>query len=1223
MEETCRYCGTEIPTELLNTTNSNDSIVCQNCGVKISNKPHETIEDDNRSDDNNQTNGFFRRVYEKLRNRKSPIERIFYDSDFPIRFKDDFKIVVSRLVYPHIQSLKYESIQDKEGLELNQEILDDLYEKINPIMDHRVNVKDKFLINLYNMRVKEFDKWLKVLQKKIKVNNKYSQDFVLYLRWLISEAFIIITELWDEPELARFEEVIRDDLKTFELNFKNLPKTETKHEFNEEELDFLSSINICPNILNSKWEWLDNELTVEYFKFVFGPYLFVNPRLRYDDFKVLGFESFLRKLERDKISFSKLKSKIPISREILQAIFDSEELGLRIARAEKKLEELEESGQALPEPKLYSEVIRLLNLKKEQIVTGLFIPSLNNIINESPQVKSFFEGINDQQTIKGLKQRVGLAIRNWIKKNPDLPFKNLQELKNHFKYFKDRAERRLTEVELINLINAFINRIKNELLSLYGGDNRDLLNNNNFDEYLQFLTENNIDENEVLKIVLDNATLMELFNITKIYEGGHRWMQATRCLQTIGLAILKCPDYDCLKKILEHLTNLKAAQVSKLIRDYIPLLKQVKSDLNVDKWFYKSTLFSLEKAEDLARDVGIEKSGHPGVIKKPETEEKFNELAEIYSPTLVPLEIWCQNPNHKEFASTGNRLQQRHWGCKKCIYDLEKRIKDVISKIVSIIEDLQEQGLNNDGILQEILSESFIIQFSTEIKRTGYFHSTQVLRIIQVISLALLSSVDYYSLTEDLKELTKLSDNQVWRNINEYIPLLGEIFPEIDADKWLLETSSPIPRSIVKQFRRHLKQKVKAIKDGEIETPITVEEVRLGSVQNNISHATASRLTHEILGEDYDKYFQTYTQYDRTTFINELEQILEDNYHLATDLVLKLYKLTDLSPNAFVKNFYPKASFLVKSLAEHISFRRKDTITKIKLFIDEYFTEVNSQRKDDASDIYYDYLHLKEKALIDNNLPFDFIWLENRILNIENPIIRNALLNFFEDFRGKKHPIKIFNNEEFTRASLLKLRGDRARPISVRKTLNFFKENLKFIKSKADSPFFQLCEVCEVVKASNLTIDHPKILGRVLRDYPYAVAAEIPVWKIFFKEFVTGHIDLLFFDGIDLIIGDYKMNLRKIKEGLPQIIVYAMLLKEILINYSPKLANINIKCVEFCEDLAIEFNPVILGPRLLEFIESENKEIQLEGLANLQTVPTNTLKIRKDLYGELNKVINH
>ena len=1012
------------------------------------------------------------------------------------------------------------------------------------------------------------------------------------------------------------------------MSFKNTKTDLTKElsdvfmvkrsDFNDDELELLSNLQINPNTLKSKWEWMNNDLVEKYYRFVLGPYLFVNHRLRYDDFKSLGFESFLRKLERDGISFSKLKSSIPVFRDILETIFDRDELKIKIARVKKKLRELEKSGHDLPKPKLYSEVIRFLNLKKEQIRAGDFIPSLNNILNESPPVKSFFKGIKDKQKLKVLKQRVGLAVRNWIKTNSDLHFKNLQDLKNHFKSFKDRTERGLTRPELINLINVFINRVNNELLSRYNGDNRELLNNINFVEYSQFLTENNIDNNEILKIVLDKTTLMELFKIAKIYEGGHRWRQATRCLQTIGLAILKCPEYDSLKKELKDLTKLKATQISKLIRDYIPLLKQIKPDLNIDKWFYKNILFSYKKAEDLARDLGMETSGNPGIIEKPKNKERFDELAEVYSPTLVPLRVWCQDLQHERFNTNGNKLQQRHW-CKKCKYDLDKRIKDIISKIVFIIENFQQQGLENNKILSQVLSESFIFHFSKEIKRTGFIHSTQILRIIQVISLALLSSPDYYSLNKNFKKLTNLSENQVWRNINEYIPLLGEIFPELDVDKWLLQPYSTIPRMTITQFENHLKDQIKAVDSGKIEPPLSVEEIRLETVQDDISKATASRLTHEILGENFDKYFQTYTQYDRATFIFELERILEDNYHLATDLVLKLYKLTDLEPNEFVKHFYPKASFLVKALNENVTFRRKDTVTRIKLFIDEYFTGMRSQRKVEALEVYFDYLYLKEKYLIDKNLPFDFIWLENRILNIKNPLIQGGLLNFFEDFGRKKHPLEIFNNEAFTRASLLKLKGDNKRAISVKKVLDYFKEDLRLIKSYSDSPLFRLCEICKEVNASNLVVDHPKILGRVLRDLYHAIAVEIPVLKKIFNKFITGHIDILFYDGLYLIIGDYKRNLREIKEGFLQLTVYAMLLRKMLSEYSPEFENINIKCIGFCEELAIEFNPKTLGPQLLKFIESENKVRRLEGLPNLQTVPTRTLKITKDLFEELSK----
>jgi len=99
-------------------------------------------------------------------------------------------------------------------------ILDDLYEKISPVINQRI--KDIFLVKLYGLSVKEFNKWLKFLQEKIELNKSFHKDFIIYLRWMIKEVFVIITELWDEPELPRFEGVIRDDLKLFAFNLNGL-----------------------------------------------------------------------------------------------------------------------------------------------------------------------------------------------------------------------------------------------------------------------------------------------------------------------------------------------------------------------------------------------------------------------------------------------------------------------------------------------------------------------------------------------------------------------------------------------------------------------------------------------------------------------------------------------------------------------------------------------------------------------------------------------------------------------------------------------------------------------------------------------------------------------------------------------------------------------------------------------------------------------------------------
>ena len=179
------------------------------------------------------------------------------DSDFPVRFKVDLKTVVSRLIYPHIRSLECDPTQDTEGMVLNKEILDDLYVKISPIMNKQVN--DKFLINLNNISAKEFDKWLDLLQKKIKLNNSFHKDFTSYLRWMIRKVFIIITKLWDNPELPRFEQTIRDDLKMFLFNFDRLPVKNTqvisKRKIifdNDYYKKFRNSIKIITNHLSMK-----------------------------------------------------------------------------------------------------------------------------------------------------------------------------------------------------------------------------------------------------------------------------------------------------------------------------------------------------------------------------------------------------------------------------------------------------------------------------------------------------------------------------------------------------------------------------------------------------------------------------------------------------------------------------------------------------------------------------------------------------------------------------------------------------------------------------------------------------------------------------------------------------------------------------------------------------------------------------------------------------------
>ena len=241
-------------------------------------------------------------------------------------------------------------------------------------------------------------------------------------------------------------------------------------------------------------------------------------------------------------------------------------------------------------------------------------------------------------------------------------------------------------------------------------------------------------------------------------------------------------------------------------------------------------------------------------------------------------------------------------------------------------------------------------------------------------------------------------------------------------------------------------------------------------------------------------------------------------------------------------------------------------------------------------------------------IPFDIVYLENRIENIKNEIVKKGFQGFFKDL-GSKYPLSmIFSDKKITRISSLKLRGDSKKPIGTNDVLNFFKEDLKFITSKSNHPLSKIFEICQLIHKSNLFINHPKILGRLLRDLSDSLAAEIPVWKKVAGTYIAGHLDILFLNGNHIIIGDYKRNLQEIKDGLPQITTYAILFKNLLKKYSPEIESIPLICVCFTDKYAVHFDPEQLAPKLLRFIQIEN---QLRVKGGLKVLPTTKSKYHK------------
>ncbi|MHA2282905.1 MAG: hypothetical protein ACXAC5_18845 [Promethearchaeota archaeon] len=234
VEDSCKYCGWKFPSEYIDSQENKNLLLCENCGTEIFSECNENDDLAKYIEEKIKNKELLSRIDDIVQEKKNPIARVLVDSDFPIIFKDNLKIVISRLLYPHIGTLESEPILNKENREITKEILDDLYEMISPIMNLRIN--DIFLTNLHELSIKEFLKWLKVLQDKIRLNHGFQKDFTIYLRWMIREVYTIITELWNKRELPKFERVIRDDLKSFESCLSSYEKfldTSTGIELNQ------------------------------------------------------------------------------------------------------------------------------------------------------------------------------------------------------------------------------------------------------------------------------------------------------------------------------------------------------------------------------------------------------------------------------------------------------------------------------------------------------------------------------------------------------------------------------------------------------------------------------------------------------------------------------------------------------------------------------------------------------------------------------------------------------------------------------------------------------------------------------------------------------------------------------------------------------------------------------------------------------------------------------
>ena len=219
---TCKYCGWKFPVDFIqNNPENNDSVFCENCGTEIINLNARQIEakPEIYSKNENKKNSKVSRIYEKLRIEKDPIDRVLDDSDFPLIFKENFNLVICRIIFDSLRDL-VDILQLKANqIELSEALIHDIEYNLEPIMNSRVN--DAFITNLHKIPRKAFENHLKRFQSKIERSTHFRKDFKVFLRWLINMVYELLSYSGEPEDLPKMEQTILKDLRSFNLESQN------------------------------------------------------------------------------------------------------------------------------------------------------------------------------------------------------------------------------------------------------------------------------------------------------------------------------------------------------------------------------------------------------------------------------------------------------------------------------------------------------------------------------------------------------------------------------------------------------------------------------------------------------------------------------------------------------------------------------------------------------------------------------------------------------------------------------------------------------------------------------------------------------------------------------------------------------------------------------------------------------------------------------------------
>jgi hypothetical protein len=314
---------------------------------------------------------------------------------------------------------------------------------------------------------------------------------------------------------------------------------------------------------------------------------------------------------------------------------------------------------------------------------------------------------------------------------------------------------------------------------------------------------------------------------------------------------------------------------------------------------------------------------------------------------------------------------------------------------------------------------------------------------------------------------------------------------------------------------------------------------------------------------------------------------------LESALLLKLFESTDLSFIKFCRELNihggKKSASVLNVIKKRVKFTDPETFDKIRSFISSYL--FGSVQRDVL--LWVNRIQMKrQKDFIDRKINYSFKWEKNRIKNIPNRSLADALDKFLSKIENGKFPQKIFSSNSMLHVSMLKLIGDDEHEIKSKSIKAYFSDKIIIHSSNHF--------LCETVKRlyDNYHLrkigeipDHPAIMKEFLVNNSHVIATEVLVWKKIknSRDYFLGQIDLIYIIGNTLYIAEYKPIINKIYKNLPQIMGYGILVRDCLKDFVDK-HSFNIKCIGFNRKIACEFNPDNLKHEIIKFIKILNKK---------------------------------